>query len=44
MASKHLEYARWISVMKKLDNKLKNDFLERKSKKSSNAKAKKEEK
>ena len=31
MASKHLEYAKWTSAMRKLDNKIKHDKLSRKA-------------
>ena len=35
MGSKHLPYAKYTSIMRKLDNKLKKDFLDKKSKKVS---------
>ena len=41
MGSKHLPYAKYTSIMRKLDNKRKKDMLDRKSKKVSK---KKEEK
>ena len=41
MGNKHLPYAKYSSIMRKLDNKLKKDILDKKSKKVSK---KKEEK
>ena len=44
MANKHLEYAKWSSVMRKLDNKIKADYLNRKSNKTKKNEKKKEDK
>ena len=42
MGSKHLPYAKHASIMRKLDNKLKKYFLDKKSKKVSKKKEKDE--
>ena len=42
MGSKHLPYAKYTSIMRKLDNKLKKDILDKKSKKVSKKKEKDE--
>ena len=44
MASKHLAYAKWSSVMRKLDNKIKADYLNRKSGKTKKNERKKDDK
>ena len=42
MASKHLAYAKWSSVMRKLDNKIKHDMLTRKAVKVTKSNKKKD--